>query len=194
MKESYHSALWEEVDLEPVTECSFSGGEAFQWDISSGIPEKFSKCGAVYSEPPWRRGFEEFNKRAGVNPSGGYNDLLRSIQKACLEFGKPCFLVVSKADRKKYDKASGHFQIVFDSHGGSCICVCYNVEVPNFGDGMTTSSLLKWMTKKYGVIGDFCCGYGTTGQRVLKNGGEVALCDYNAKCIAVVASKMGLPS
>ena len=191
--DSYHSALGEEVDIDPIERCVFQNGEAFRWDITNGMPPEFDKCGAVYSEPPWRSGFESFNKRAGVdNELRSYQNLIDSISSACVKFKKPCFILTSKADSKLYKKTSGSVPVKFEVHGFyESVCVCFNVEAPNFGvESITTAQLIKWITKKYSVVGDFCCGYGTTGEKVIKEGGYAVLCDYNPKCVAVVAQRM----
>lgn len=191
--ETYHSAMGQEADIEPLERCEFNGGEAFRWDITNGFPPEFEKCGAVYSEPPWKKGFDSFNRRAGVNdPSRSYQSLIDSISEACLLSSKPCFILTSKADAKRYKGVSGSVNVKFEVHGNyESVCVCFNVEPPNFGqESITTAQLLKWITKKYSVVGDFCCGYGTTGEKVVGYGGKVVLCDYNAKCVAVVAQRM----
>lgn len=189
---TYHSALGSEVDIEPVQRCEFPNGVSFVWNIFDGFPKEFSECGAVYSEPPWKKGFEEFNRRAGVDSEElTYQSLVDAISVACLNSGKPCFILVSKTDVNKYKHYAGVVKVEFEVHNScECLCLCYNVEAPNFGGvPVPTSLLIKWIVKRYEYVADFCCGYGNTGEKVLENGGRVVLCDYNPKCIAVVKSR-----
>jgi len=126
-----------------------------------------------------------------VSEENTYQSLVDAIGDACLNSGKPCFILTSKMDVGKYKHYTGVIKVEFEVHKScECACLCYNVEAPNFGEApIPTSKLIKWITKKYGSVADFCCGYGGTGEKVIENGGKVVLCDYNPKCIAVVKSR-----
>jgi len=46
-----------------------------------------------------RREFDEFNRRAGVvSEENTYQSLVDAIGDACLNSGKPCFILTSKMD------------------------------------------------------------------------------------------------
>jgi len=181
----YHSALSQEACTLGVDRCEFSSGVAFRWSIMDGLPKEFSACDVIYSDPPWRAGVEKFNKRAGVSHFD-YNELVNAISKALRGTKIPAFLMVGKSESKQYQGWESMAPIRSHVHGGVAVLIAYNYQLPILPDGLDTEKFILWLAKKFNCVGDFCCGYGTTGRLFEQAGKRSVMCDYNSKCIARV--------
>ena len=126
-------------------------------EIPNGLPEEFGICDAVYMNPPSREEFDEFKESMGVT-SGyyTYGVTVRAIDKMCLESKIPCFVLSNKTDFRKLKNRSGEFTVL--RNGVEFVMVCYNIEAPRFGDGVTFESAMKWVIKKHYIIGNYCFG------------------------------------
>lgn len=184
--QTYHSGLREADDAPVVHHATFAGGIAFVHDIKNGFPKEFEACDVIYAEPPWMVGFKAFNKRAGVDDIKSFEALCGLISNAVMESLKPVFLVCGEAGRKYYPIPDYCERIKL--HGAPAVLLVYRaVEVPAADKRLTSEQVVAWLAQRYDRAGDFCCGYGQTGQIFVGAGKQCVLTDYNPHCIGHIS-------
>lgn len=182
----YHSAMLGEEAAPNITRCRFPSGEAFQWDILNGFPPEFDKCDVFYAEPPWRAGFDKFNERAGVT-GRTYAGLVEAMNQAIEKAGKPSFIVSGLHARKLYRGYTGLMPITL--RDAPVLLYSWNYDMPVFPEVPSSVRFLEYLAKRFECVGDWCCGYGGTGEVMRLSGKKSVLCDYNAACIGKVMER-----
>ena len=182
--DGYHTALAPEpFRLEPLDCAHFSDGSAFQYDLMQGSPSWLNECDILYSELPWRKGFTEFERRAGYSDRA-YNDFLGAVRVAVNDFGGPAVMVTGAHALKRLDP-DDYFQVCLN--GEWMLALTWKCRVK---EGFDTTRLLDWLARRYSVLGDFCCGYGATAKAARNAGKRFIVSDYNGSCIRYIFENM----
>ena len=184
----YHTALKsdssETVEVSPETEFEYGRIHAFVHDLLDGYDPRFDQADAVYSEPPWKAGFDKFMSLAGKE--GDFNRYLESVRDVCRRFGKPCYLVCGKAMFRGLD-ADEYRPVYFSQHGQRVFLAVYNepsrLEIPS------TAEAVDMIATRYGCVLDFSCGCAGRflDSRVPSN---FILSDVNPDCIGYIKNKV----
>ena len=161
----------------------------FQHDIcvQDTLPSEFLKCDILYVEIPWKKGFDVFNERAEIKDKRTYHLFLNHLSKLILNTGTPIIILGGKESNKLLPEPASQ-QILINSHLNTnypFIANIYHLDsIPNFS---ATEELFDWMSEKFNCIGDFMCGYGTTGREFIKKGKTCVLSDYNKYCVGYIS-------
>lgn len=184
--DDYHTALAGELDYKRTcTSAHFQRGRVFQYDIfSRSPPREFNSCDVFYADLPWRSGFAEFEGRAGAS-GRRYGDFLEAVKWHVELFSKPTILVTGKHAIKALDP---HEVIETKLNGDPAMALCWNVCLPISGN---EHQILATIAEEYAHGGDLCCGYGRTAKAFKDAGKWFTVSDYNPRCVAYVADKLG---
>lgn len=188
----YHTALKggePSVEYPACSRAVFPGGVAIRHDITFGLHPEMGECQALYADPPWPAGFEVFNERAQT-PGGTWKGFMAKIGKIIAESKKPIFLTLGMRALGLLPGADNVFHLRLN-HADVLLGVWNAPDVEVRGK-CTAFRFLEMLVERYECIGDFCCGYGTTGRVFLGAGGKrVILTDYNARCIGRIGQIAG---
>lgn len=185
----YHSALskGQPQEAEPLTG-KFQDGRGnicFTWDVNNReIPDQYRSCDLIYAEPSWPAGLKEFDQRAGVG-SPSYAYYATSLGLIIRELAVPTIMMISKITLRHLPPPD--FTTVVILNGNRADVGFWNGA---FAAGESNLELIRNLASQYNRVGDFCCGYGTTGRLFIEAGRTCVLTDYNAVCCGFVAQNM----
>lgn len=190
MKIPYHSAL-SKGQLETATPLEGPvqddrGNWALVWDVNDRTPpDQFYECDLIYAEPSWPAGLAAFDERAGVETPGyaHYADSLRIIVE---KLKKPTAMFISSRALRRMPMPDLTFDA--DLNGNLTPIAFWNGA---FATGSSNKDIIRDFAKRHNRVGDFCCGYGTTGRLFSEAGKRFVMSDYNALCAGYVAEHMG---
>jgi len=161
-------------------------GIALVHDISTGtLPEAFSECDAIYSEMPWRAGYDEFNNRAGMNNAIPFNEFINKVNAVIAQLEIPIFLVWSKTLKNRV-APDAYIQPV-TLHKQPAVIFAWNVD--GFDLPFEWPDYVQAICKKYNCIGDWCCGYGSTAYYAHQEKKRTVASDVNRNCINYLADE-----
>lgn len=185
MRDDYHSAHYQEPPDRPIDGFAGPAGLAFAYDLThpEPLPAAYAQCDVFYSDPPWRSGYERFNRRAGVaGPT--YRDFMAALARHVDALGAPVVLVTGKHAAKLLPAADWTVPIQLNEHAA----VGYGYRMPQ-PPGMVTTAplLLGHLASRYSCIGDFCCGCGNAGRMFAAAGKRFVMSDVNRRCIGYIA-------
>lgn len=194
----YHSALTRERESPAVERFELRHAEglrsyAIRHDLVSGpLPPEYQYTDVIYAEPPWRPGYDEFNRRAGVTGAPTYVEFLGHVNRVVEELHpRAVFLMLGKHATRHVLKPDDQAEMVLDTHGKArCVVYAYNAVIPPppvKGAPATTTYLLDYLARKATVLGDFTCGYGYTARAALEHGKRFVVSDHNPRCIGFIA-------
>lgn len=176
-------------------ELAAEGSVAFAYDLSqsSVLPKEYDACDLLYSEVPWAAGYKVFVDRAGSNTSS-YQYFLNNVAAICRSEKRAVVLVVGKA-ASRVVQASVPDSLSYDItlNGGSAVAMCWNVSLdsmPTINDTPDTISLLAELAGRFDCVGDFCCGFGVTGNEFRKRGKRFVMSDINKRCIGAISQNI----
>lgn len=188
----YHSALsnGKLEDASPLMGVfEYEGSAVFPWDInaatlSKGIPEPYYSCDVIYAEPAWPSGLAAFDQRAGVTspPFSVYAQRLGYIIRM---LGKPSVMFAS--DRALSCMPPADFVTDAGLNGNRTKVGFWNGA---YALGNNNHEFIRDLASRYNRVGDFCCGYGTTGRLFREAGKTFVMSDYNTVCCGYVAREM----
>ncbi len=179
----YHTALSGVVvaSSSRVSRCVSSNGSIFfVHDITDGLPQEYSLCDLLYTEIPWRHGYEVFAKRSG-HSGVGYRAFLNAVASIIVTRCVPVIVVGGSGIRSIMPPTGAAMHI--NLNGSPAVAYCYGVTPPTHH---TTTDLLVWLSERFTCCGDFCCGYGRALLPWLRSGKTVVGSDNNANCIGVI--------
>jgi len=183
--DGYHTALAPEPFRLPILDRAvFHDGVAIRHDLIKGrLPGEFSSCDLIYSELPWRKGFVEFERRAG---EGGrdYNLFLDTVRLSIAAIGAPAVMVTGIHAMKRLDPDAA-FKVRLN--GEEMLALSWKCNIPS---GLDCQELLNFLAVNYGCVGDFCCGYGRAARAAREHGKRFVVSDYNGSCIRYIADTM----
>ena len=179
----YHSALRPPSAAPRLDRHEGPSGVAFVHDLTVGVlPPEFDDCDVLYSDLPWRAGFERFNRRARLSDQRTHGEFIDAVNRIVAETTVPAYLVAGKNEGRWL--APTDVQLPLSLNGAKAVCYSYRSEIPDVGDA---TSLLHWLAGRYSTVGDFCCGYGRSGRIFVEHGKRYVLSDVNATCVGVIA-------
>lgn len=180
----YHSALRHEGNWPAVMRYEINGSVALCHDAINPLPAEFASCDVIYGEPPWRRGIEEFDKRAGVGhvttrPTWQYMvKHWHNVATRHAAAGKPTLYTIGKEFLRHMEPDS--VQPVF-LNGGEILLAGYGKPLPAMKYPVDVVTILERLAEEYSRIGDFFCGYGRAGRVFASRGRSFVISDYSAK-------------
>lgn len=185
----YHTSLKPPLTgIEPCTRWKESESfAAFVWDIMAGpLPPRYSKCDVLYADLPWQDGFDEFNRRAGVNGGRTYRGFMAAVSAVVeAQRYRPVYLVTGRHALKYLPDPDQTFSLRLDETPS--LAIAYNVKHVGRSFGVA-DELLRYLARQHERVGDFCCGYGRSGRIFRRAGRAFTLSDVNAECIGYIAA------
>lgn len=142
------------------------------------FPGLFYDCDVFYSDLPWRSGFNVFEARSGIE-GRSYKDFIRSIKLHVDHYRKPTVFVTGKHVLFDINPSAAYPTTL---NGAPAMAMCWGITL-NWHK--SERSILKDLSDRFGTVGDYCCGYGRTGEFFDK----FVMSDYNAACVGHVAEK-----
>ena len=184
-RKTYHSAHTEPADSDKLDYFTCPSGVALVHDVMAGaLPLEYADCDVLYAEPPWQRGFEQFNTRAGVDDARTYRAFLTAVGDIVQSVTIPAVLITG-AHAVPHLPAAGH-QFATQLYEHSAIALCYRFEQPP--DAPRTNELLAQLATRFRCVGDFCCGYGNTAQAFVKARRKFVCSDFDPRCVGYIAA------
>jgi hypothetical protein len=171
----------------PMSGCAGRAGVAFVHDLMTGpLPDAYRECDVLYADLPWKSGFDEFNRRAGVDDGRTYADFLAAVDTLVHQSGRPAVLTTGKhALGVLQPDATAPVALSWLNRQPGTAAL-YGLNPPDLPD--TTHQLLHWLARRYDCAGDFCCGYGLTGRVFAAARKRYVLSDHNPACIGQIAA------
>lgn len=185
-----HSALFDEVDVDgEIHDLERDDFCLSSHDILDGVPPYFDRVDAVYSEPSWRQGYDEFKDRVGEDTEKKeYIKYLRSIERVVKELGVPAYILVGN-HAMDYLSPNDYWPIHYKEHNYDCSLVLYNgASVPK--EELSNKDVISLVTDRYDAIGDFSCGYGNLAVKAKQKGKVFVGTDINAKCLYFISKEI----
>lgn len=179
----YYSALGKEEDAEPKCWYECDSGTAHVHDLSAGIPAAMYKASVWYADLPWRAGFEKFGDRAGKPQSLEFSTLMGKINRLILAAEKPAVMVTGRHAKAFFNPDAVSPCIL---NGSDAIAMLWKIRP--FKGKPTGEQILANLALEFSTVGDFCCGYGTSGRIFKQAGRSFVLSDLSAKCIGHIAA------
>ena len=184
----YHSALEkynQEIELsDPISSFNYKGSTCFTHDICEGVPQEFKKCDCIYFEPFWESGFKKFKDKSGI--CFDYNDTLDKINKFIESVDIPVYTIMSKPATKRMVKPDCIQRVLLHDYESNLLVWNDEIETSN----ETNFDIIKRLSYKYNLVGDFMCGYGNTGMIFTANGKKFIMSDLLTKCVTTVYKRM----
>ncbi len=183
----YHTALKKEgyepkdEQIDPVYNFEKDNNFVFQSDITCGrLPVLYNQCDIFYAEIPWEHGYLQFINKAGQGNSE-YSDFIQALRRI-IELGKPTVILGGKALGKLLPEPAGLFPTNL-MHGSYAFAYCYNIELPIFAK---SNEIVEYLADHFERLGNFCCGYGYSGNIFRRKGKKYVMSDINPYCIGYI--------
>jgi hypothetical protein len=182
----YHSAHLPEEAAPALGRFDRDGSTALVWDITAGeLPAEYEGCDVLYSEPPWVRGVDVFNARAGVSDVT-FTAVMAGIAAIVESNTRPAHIVIGKQAVKRIPKPDALVPIQLNQW--AALVAVYRTEpVPV----QTSVELTAVLAARHERVGDFCCGYGRALRAFVQRGKKFTGSDYNPRCIGYIADHYG---
>lgn len=180
----YHTALHPPRLGPPRFRSVKPQGVAFLWDVCDPavLPAEYAECDVFYTDLPWRDGFAEFERRAGMPAGRRYAAFLAAVNALTTQICRPLVYVTGRhALRLLLSPTAVHPTRL---NGAPAVAVTYGaVECSDWSDATT---ILASLCARYRCIGDFCCGNGRTAAAAVAAGKRFVVSDYNMRCIGYI--------
>ncbi len=159
---------------------------------SGPLPPEYKACDVLYTDLPWRPGFEEFNRRAGVE-GREYQEFLAAVSRIVNDFPGPVVLVTGKHARR--DLPAPDHVMKSRLNGAPCIALSYRLDPAKFCINpefcfCDVEMFLTWLAERFECVGDFCCGYGRVGRIFQEYGRRWVMSDFNPTCIGYIGENL----
>lgn len=184
----YHGAHKPTVDAPRRKRWSDGSSLAFVHDLTDGpLPRAYGTCDVLYTDLPWQKGFDIFNKRAGIDDGRTYREFMASVSGiiASIPASRPVYLVTGRHALSLLPEPAQ----VLDTRLNEdvSVIIAYNVHETHerFGEAR---ELLRSLAMQYERVGDFCCGYGSAARMFLRQGKTFVSSDVNPSCIGYIAA------
>lgn len=183
---TYHTALSDNVTkAEPIVWWHQDGNLAFVHDFRDGLPLEFEQADFIYGEPPWKDGYDEFNRRSGAIDPLPFEQLMYRLNVALAHTKKPWILLVGAAS----SRCIGSEWMRRVSLNGSVAAIIGANGPPPPEEVFDAQEVIQWVTGNPDVhiVADLCAGYGTTCRIAKSNGVRFIAADNNPDCIGHIA-------
>jgi hypothetical protein len=158
-------------------------GIVFQADLSNGIPLPMYSADVWYADLPWRDGYQRFADRAGVNPKLPFAALMELLGGLIANAQVPAVMVTGKHAVKHlrpYEVSQAKL------NGAKAVACLWGIRP--WEGVLDATEILAALSQEYDCVGDFCCGYGRSGEVFSRAGKRYVLSDLNASCVGEIAS------
>jgi hypothetical protein len=146
--------------------------------LTVGEQALIGQAEVIYSDLPWPAGWPMFHARAGVEPSGSYDDYVGAVEALLGWAGKPWFIVCGKRAAERLAPAA----MRPINHRGDKVWLAASGEA-----GATDSGeLVAELARQYRSIYDFSCGYGNA----LRLFSYFVGSDIDRKCLDYIAREL----
>lgn len=191
MPDAYHSAHLPIKGAPPaLSGWSNEHGTAFVHDLmsSDALPAAYAAADVIYTEPPWKQGFDVFNERAGVADGRTYEQFMRHIDALLSGSKIPVMVVTGKIGAKFMPNAERQRGIWLSGPSLDARLVSYGPSVVKVAP--TSADLLRTIALEFHCGGDFCAGYGRTVKAFVSRGQRFVASDYSAEAIGYIAANV----
>lgn len=186
----YYSALDKtdtSLSYEQVKRFEINGSVAFVYDIENGkLPKEYDECDVFYTEIPWDKGYEVFNKRADKK-GGSYSKFVASLTNIIqsVTYDKPLVIVAGKHLYSHIPVPSGVAYGV-EFNGYPSMAYFYGIDIRDNIKVGSNEKIIEALSNEFNRVGDFCCGYGNVGKSFYKKGKSFVMSDINPRCIGYI--------
>lgn len=184
----YHGAHKPTVDAPHRMDWADGSSLAFVHDlIMRPLPSAYSTCDVLYTDLPWQKGFNVFNKRAGINDGRTYHQFMAAVSSIITSnpAPRPIYLVTGRHALSLLPEPTQ----VLDTrlNEDAAVIIAYNIPELHrkFGEAR---ELLYSLATRYERVGDFCCGYGSAARAFRRQGKTFVASDVNPSCIGYIAT------
>jgi hypothetical protein len=183
----YHGAHKTTVDAPARDRWEDERCVAFVHDIfvSPELPNEYAVCDVLVADLPWRRGYETFNQRAGVQDGRTYSQFMARVASFAETTEAPLWLITGQHALRHLPKPDAVLPTRLNED--DAIAIGYRPGPETDGTYGLAQEFLRALALRYTVVGDFCCGYGRSGKAFLRAGKRAVLSDFNPRCIGYIA-------
>jgi hypothetical protein len=149
------------------------------------LPDAYSACDVLYSDPPWNRGYKTFAERCCIESPPTYDTFMWHMVDLIDRADLPTVLIIGKQAAKYFKEwtaAPTRLQR-FES-------IAYYRNLKPI-QAYTATGILEGLAKQFECVGDFCAGYGSAARTFVLAGKRFVASDCNPQCIAML--NRGLP-
>ena len=185
----YHTALRPDgADRPEAWRWTDGKNVALVHDVNLGLPEQMAACDGLYSELPWKDGYEEFLRRAGkpVGIALPYERWLFRLSATLIRGNVPFVMV---AGHKAVRHMACEWVHPVDLNGSVSMALGVGVKPPP-SSLRDAEELARWAVRRSVMIGDPCAGFGRTARLAWENGVPFVCSDINPRCIGTIARMM----
>jgi hypothetical protein len=155
--------------------------------LSQRLPSEYRTCDVLYADLPWQAGFAAYNKRAGVDDGRTYRDLMTKVSGMVLRETRPVVLVTGTHALKHLPKPAQQAPVRMPvASRQPALALIYGMELDPAWAGV--AGLVDHLARRFGRVGDFCCGYGWSARAFARRGKTFVVSDYNPECIGYIAA------
>lgn len=184
-KRPYHTHFDKKLVIEK--ELDFyekDGSMVFTHNLLDGYTPLFAVAKAIYSDLSWKQGYKKFMKEAN-KPVGDYKDYLKNVKKVIHKLKIPTFLVTGKHAIRILQPE--HTQEIYIHGYKALLCTWYTEPIKE--ELKENHEASRFVSSKYDMILNFCCGYGNTAADALEFNNNFICSDVNGKCVYFVAKE-----
>lgn len=190
-RSDYHSAHKPPVSAPVLNHWDGERCSAFVLDILDTAPSQvfekygYRDCDVLVTDLPWRKGFDEFNRRAGATDGRTYPAFMQRVGQIINAGAVPTYLVTGR--HALHYLPAPDVVLPMRLNEDEAVAIGYRPGVEAFADYGIAQEFLHALADTYGHAGDFCCGYGRTGRFFLRAGKRALLSDINPRCVGYIA-------
>ena len=186
--DGYHTALAEPLfEGPPASHWTDGSNVALVGDIMTGLPSELASAHVIYGEPPWRQGYEVFNRRAGHHDARTWGEWLVCYDEIMRYSGKPACAMVGKQGLSYLNPDDAIPTRVVVHNCAAFLALWNDVEI----EADNTDEAAADLARRYGIVADVWCGFGRASRIVKQNGGSFRAMDVNPLCIGYIAATAG---
>jgi hypothetical protein len=183
LKEIYHSALKDDLEIDHELDYYESGGSiSIKHNIEDGPHHVFSRADVIYAEPAWRDGYEKFMLRAGA--TGDFKKYLVCISNVILALDIAAYIVMGRHMKRQL---APDLTMPIKLHGYKCLLGIWKADAI---EAKTNYDAVNHIASEYSCMLDFCCGYGNTAVAAKNHNKRFVCSDVNRKCIYYIAMEL----
>jgi hypothetical protein len=186
-KPLYHSALKGFEEYRDF-DCSYFQRKGFwgiQYDLESTqlLPDETLMAGFLYTDLPFQRGYEIFNKRTGKTDGKGWKNLVTQARRIAIELGIPYFFMGDKSFASIFN-TEYQFEMKWEAHKTNGL-IFTNTNIMNL-DLKSNDDLIRYLFSQHKIGLDIACGYGHLTRKALECDGYTISMDINPYCIGYI--------
>lgn len=188
-KQPYHSALGVYRPLAKNTSIKpafFPYGEVHYYDVTRGFNglSFIERADVLYSDLPWKSGYEKFYERSESIPRIRYELFLGYVSHLVRVIKKPAVMISGEHARRNISFCDSSIPILLN--GSKARAYLWNI-FPEFLEYEKTAlDIIYRLAGRFECVGDMFCGYGLAGRVFASLGKRFILSDINPDCIGYI--------